>query len=738
MIEIQGTVSSIVFYNKENGYIVMTLDAEEDRVTAVGNISSCGVGRNYILIGDFSVHATYGEQFVFKESREVMPSTEKGISGFLASGVIKGIGPKAALAIVGKFGKETFDIIEKTPERLIQVPGIGMKKAESIAEAFSAHRQLAEITMYLQQFEINPSYTAMLYREYGEDTIEFIKDNPYRLAIEISGIGFKKADLIASKMGIPLEDDNRIKSGILYMLSHFISDGHTFAPRRLLREKSAELLEISGEMVDDKMVEMAFAGEIRIENLEGREAVFIMDYYVAEQTVTKCIKTLCSAVIKPTSGDVASLISATERDIGISFSKEQRQAVESCMNQAVTVITGGPGTGKTTIINGILSILEHNGFVTVVGAPTGRAAKKITETTGHEASTIHRMLEYKYQEDMDSMYFAINAENPLECDAVIIDESSMVDLLLMQALVKAIKPGTRLVLVGDGDQLPSVGAGNVLSDILQSEYVYSIRLKEIFRQAQESMIVINAHRINRGEYPELNQLDKDFFLVRRSSEKDMVDTILNLCADKLPRHYLECNPLRDIQVLTPVRKGTLGILQMNKELQAKINPPAEDKAEKHYGNKCFRVGDKVMQIKNNYTMKWKKVGDFEGGEGVFNGELGYVQSIDEDFGEMTVVFDENKYVKYEFGQLDQLETAYAITVHKSQGSEFPIVVMPISWFPPMLATRNLLYTAVTRGKLAVILVGSEQKIQAIVDNNRITERYSGLKARLSGLMEERE
>ena len=419
---------------------------------------------------------------------------------------------------------------------------------------------------------------------------------------------------------------------------------------------------------------------------------------------------------------------------GITLSENQKEAVKNSLNHGVSVITGGPGTGKTTIINSIINILTQSGFKTAIAAPTGRAAKRITETSGYEASTIHRLLEYYYSESADAMTFGKTAEDPLDYNAIIIDEASMIDLMLMNGLVSAIRPGTRLILVGDADQLPSVGAGNVLRDIISSEFVFCEKLTEIFRQAKESLIVVNAHKINKGEYPDCNEKGKDFFMMRQKTEKDMLQLIKDLCVRRLPAYYDDLLAVRDIQVLTPVRKGLLGSINLNKELQAVLNPPSPELEEKKFGDRIFREHDKVMQIKNNYELRWRNQEDFTDGEGVFNGDVGFINSIDKEYNEVTVVFDGCRYVTYDFNQLDELELAYAITVHKSQGSEFPVVIMPMSWFPPMLATRNLLYTGVTRGKTAVVLVGSENKMHGMVDNNRITERYSGLAVRLQMLM----
>lgn len=735
MTEKKAEIKEIIFHNKENAYTIAYAESEEESFTALGILPGCKKGSTFILQGDFRIHPKYGEQFVFSHSHEVLPSSEEGIEGFLASGVLKGIGPKAAKAIASKFREDTFRIIEEEPERLTEVPGIGKKRAESIAEAFKSHKEFAEMTLYFQQFGISAEYTMKLYRVYGKDTIEAVKENPYRLTEDVFGIGFKKADIIAEKMGVAKDDESRIKSGIKFVLMHFAASGSTFVPQKELCEKAGELMDIESFLINDVLAAMAFEDEIRIEKTEGRNAVFLMPYFMAEQNVCKRLLSLEKAALKPVSTEMESLIAAAEADTGIHFSENQKYAAKTSINNGICVITGGPGTGKTTVINGIIKILIKSGMNVAVAAPTGRAAKRITETTGYEASTIHRLLEYYYSESEDAMFFGRNAENPLEHDAVIIDESSMIDLMLMNGLLNAIKPGTRLIMVGDSDQLPSVGAGNVLRDILESEFIYSVKLNEIFRQAAESLIVVNAHRINRGEYPDCNAKDKDFFMIRSKSEREVLDSILELCENRLLSYYRDLDPSRDIQVLTPVRKGLLGCVNLNKEIQSIINPSHERLSEKTYGEKIFRENDKVMQIKNNYMLKWKTTDDFTEGEGVFNGDVGTIKKIDNDFNELTVEYDGNRYVVYDFSQLDELEPAYAVTVHKSQGSEFPVVVIPISWFPPVLSTRNLLYTAVTRAKKAVIIVGSETRMQAMVDNNSIKERYSGLKARLQMLLD---
>ena len=732
MEERKGILSDIIYHNQSNGYTIAVVESEEaqEQFTAVGYLHHPDKGRSYCFTGNWKNHPTYGEQFAFETYVEEVPTTTEGIQGFLSSGIMKGIGKKTALAMVNKFGEETLRIIAEEPHRLTEVEGIGKVKSEAVSAAFRSHQEFAEIVLYFQQFAISTGYAMRLYKVYGSDTIKAIEENPYQLVDDVFGIGFRKADRIAGLLGVPGNDPQRIRSGIRYTLWAHMNEGHTFLPQKQLCELAGELLDVSVEEVYETIVEMAFEGDLQVENLEGRAVVYSVPYFLAEQKVCRKLIELDRADLKPTKGNIQELISITEKQTGIELSENQKHAVKMSMGSGVAVITGGPGTGKTTIINTIMAIFQHSGFTTAIAAPTGRAAKRITETSGHSASTIHRLLEYYYSEGDDSMRFGKNEESPLEFDAVIIDEASMIDILLMRGLLEAISAGTRLVIVGDADQLPSVGAGNVLRDIIDSEVISSIKLTEIFRQAKESLIVVNAHKINKGDYPDSNEKDKDFFLLHRKGEKEMLSTIKDLCSRRLPAYFENCDPLRDLQILTPVRKGLLGCTNLNKELQQILNPPASNVKEKRHGDRLFREGDKVMQIKNNYQLEWKRFDDFSDGQGVFNGDSGFIHTIDNEFNEITVVYEDNKYVKYDATNLDELELAYAVTVHKSQGSEFPVIIMPISWFPPVLATRNLLYTAVTRAKDAVILVGSEDKMRAMVDNNRITERYSGLKPKL--------
>ncbi|MCQ2546891.1 MAG: ATP-dependent RecD-like DNA helicase [Clostridia bacterium] len=759
--EYEGVIAEMIFHNRENGYTVAVFEIEakadgqddyDDYFTAVGTMPGAAPGKSYRIQGEFVENQRYGEQFAVSSCEEIMPSSKEGIRDFLASGTIKGVGRKTAAAIVAKFGEDTFDVIEKHPERLTEVSGVGEKVAAKIAEAYNYHREFAKITLTLQQYGISAAQALRLYHVYGSETVETVMENPYRLTEDVFGIGFRKADAIASKIGIEPDDEFRIKSGIKYTLSYFAGEGSTYLPEIELREKAGQLLGQSIETVASCLEQMAFFGDVHPDAIDGQRVVYLTPFYVAEQNVCRALRQLAASDLKPIQGRPETLIERTEETSGIKLSEEQKRAVIGSLGAGVSVITGGPGTGKTTIINSIINILEDSGLKVAIAAPTGRAAKRITETSGHAASTIHRLLEYSFFDSSEIgfgdesdgkkiMRFGKDEENPLDYDAVVVDEASMIDLMLMNGLVNAIRPGTRFIMVGDHDQLPSVGAGNVLRDIIASEYAYCSKLTEIYRQAGESMIVVNAHRINHGEYPDCNARDKDFFLLRRKTEKEMLATVKELCLTRLPQYYADLvpggiNTVRDIQVLTPVRKGTLGCLNLNRELQEVLNPPSEDKEEKSYGDRTFREGDKVMQIRNNYELQWKNQEDFTEGEGIFNGDVGFIQTIDKDFNEVTVIFDDVRYVTYSFSQLEELELAYAVTVHKSQGSEFPIIVMPISWFPPVLATRNLLYTGVTRGKDVVVLVGSEDKLNGMVDNNRISERYSGLEWRLRRLMNE--
>ncbi|MBQ1391291.1 MAG: ATP-dependent RecD-like DNA helicase [Firmicutes bacterium] len=729
-----GTIVEIIFRNEENGYTVAVMETDTEYFTVVGNLPRCLKGARFRLTGSFREHPSYGEQFVFREFEEILPEEKSAIFDFLSSGAIKGVGPVTAAALVAAFGDETLNVIETEPGRLTEVKGVGEKTAATIAASFAEHRQFAKIALAFQEYGLTTAQALRLYRAYGADAVALIEEDPYRLIDEVPGFGFRKADQIAEQMGISRESPRRIVSGVKYTLYYYVSEGSTYVPRQELLERTSELLDLSAELIDDELINMAFRAEIKIDSLEGQETVYLYPYYATEQYLVADLARLAGAVLPPLDLKVENAIRQTEAETGIRLSEKQKEAVTRALENGISVITGGPGTGKTTIINALIRVLEYAGLKTALAAPTGRAAKRITETSGRYASTIHRLLEYAYAEDEDELRFGKTSDSPLEYDVVIVDEASMIDLMLMRGLTDAIRTGTRLLLIGDSDQLPSVGAGNVLRDLIESDFVFTIRLTEIFRQAEESMIVVNAHRINHGEFPFLNEKDKDFFFMERRSEEEIRDLMKELVTTRLSAYYADLDPQKDIQILTPVRKGLLGTGTMNELLQAALNPPAPGKEEKKAGGRIFREGDKVMQIKNNYQLAWKKRSDLSEGQGVYNGDVGWIQTIDPESQLVTVVFDEDKFVSYDFSQLEELELAYAITVHKSQGSEFPVVVMPVSWFTPMLASRNLLYTAVTRGKRLVVLCGSKRRLEAMIDNNRTRLRYSGLAARLKRLL----
>mgnify|MGYP002528934662 CR=1 FL=1 len=732
--EYKGTIAEIIFHNNENGYTVAVFETELEAFTVVGTLPAVSVGRHYRLRGEFTMHPTYGEQFAIREFEEELPSTEDGIRDFLASGAMKGVGRKTAAAIVERFGENTLQVIEEDPGQLCGISGIGPKTAAKISEAFKQHREFANITLYLQNYGINSHYAMKLYEVYGADTIQAIEENPYQLVDDIFGIGFKKADKIAEKMGIAHDDRFRIQSGIKFTLTYFAGEGNTFLPQEELCEKTGQMLDLPMQQIEDNIAEMAFTGEVHVENLDNRTVVFLMSYYLAEQNVCKCLSMINDAGLKPVAGKIDSLIQRTERSTGIFLSENQKHAVTSSLKMGVSVITGGPGTGKTTIINTIINILEDSGLKTAIAAPTGRAAKRMSETSNKEAKTIHRLLEIGFGMDSDDLTFMKNEEDPIDADVVILDEVSMVDVVLMYSLLRAIKSGTRLLIVGDSDQLPSVGAGNVLKDLIDSEVINTVRLNEIFRQAQESMIVVNAHKINKGEPLKLNVKGKDFFFIKKEGD-DILQEIVGIVSERLPKFY-GVDKLKDIQVLSPMRKGTLGVNNLNIELQKSLNPPNKYKTEEVFSKRTFRVGDKVMQIKNNYTRKWKSEDGSNSGHGIYNGDIGYIYYIDKEKKEIFVIFDSLKIVTYKYDELDELDHSFCTTIHKSQGSEFPIVVIPMAWAPPMLLSRNLLYTAVTRAKKQVVLVGEVKYLEFMIKNNRSNDRYSNLAVKLNKFKKE--
>lgn len=735
MEEIQGTIYDVVFRNEQNGYSVIELESDKNLITLVGYFAFLNIGETIKAFGTWVQHPDYGKQFKMETYNTVTPSTLYGIEKYLASGLIAGIGPSTAKKMVEKFGMDTLDIIQFYPDRLTEIEGIGSKKAAKIFEAFQEQKELKDIMMFLEQYDISPTYAVRIYKAYGANTIAIIKENPYKLADDISGVGFKMSDRIALSMGTALDSEYRISSGTKYCLNWFHGNGHTYAPQEELCRVTAELLGVDEDVVQENIIKLFIDKSLVVESLGEIRAVYSATFHKAESGVARRLMQLCMYSLPKLGVDIDAELHKLEQSQDITLAENQRTAVKEAMNNGVLVVTGGPGTGKTTTIKTMIDLFERKGMSVLLAAPTGRAAKRMQEATGKEAKTLHRLLEYGFGDSDEEAFFQKNEDSPLECDAIIVDEVSMIDILLMNNLLKAVAEGTRLVLVGDVDQLPSVGPGNVLRDIIESEAVPVVRLNEIFRQAQESLIVVNAHKINDGEAPILNQRQKDFFFMRQEEQQAIADTIVELCRERLPKYY-ETTFMEGIQVLSPMKKGICGIINLNNLLQKTLNPETPDKREKQYRDFTFRVGDKVMQIKNNYKMKWQSIVDFEKeGEGVFNGDIGVIINIDNEDQIIEVVYDNEKLVRYDFALLDELELAYALTVHKSQGSEFPILVMPVTFGPRMLLTRNLLYTALTRAKQTVVLVGSEKYIYQMIENNHIAQRYSGLRARLIKMAE---
>ena len=735
MEKIQGMVSDIVFKNEENGYTIANLANEDDEITIVGCMPTLSMGESIEVEGKWINHKIYGSQFEVQSFMPVTPSSLEGIYVYLSSGMIHGIGEKMAKRIVDKFGVDTLDIIQNTPERLTEVEGIGMKKVKQIQESYEENRELRNIIIQLSPYGITPNYCLRIYKKYKEKAIDIINKNPYRLAEDVRGIGFKIADEIASKIGIDKYSPERIMQGIIYTLNQSLASGHTYLPKQILIEQSVKILGVEPKFVENGIMDLAYNQKVHLENKDGQILVYLMMYYICENGVCKEIIKLSQHDIKDLHINIDEEIKIVEKEDNISLAKNQIEAVKEAINNGVTIITGGPGTGKTTTINTIIKIFENNDQKVVLCAPTGRAAKRMSETSNKEAKTIHRLLEMGFGSDSEELVFFKDEEDPIDADVIILDEASMVDIILMYNLLKAVKLGTRVLLVGDSDQLPSVGAGNVLKDIIDSKVIKTVRLNEIFRQARESMIVVNAHKINNGEPLFLNVKNKDFFFLRKNTNEEILNEIVGLVSERLPNFY-KFDKLKDIQVLTSMRKGDLGVNNLNIELQKYLNPPNKYKQEEEFAKRIFRVGDKVMQIRNNYTRKWETEDKSESGEGIYNGDIGYIFHIDKDKKTVYVLFDKVKLSAYKYDELDELDHSFCTTIHKSQGSEFPVVVIPIVWAPPMLLSRNLLYTAVTRAKKLVVLVGDVRYLEQMIKNNRINDRYSNLSYKLNKFIKE--
>ena len=725
MARFEGVVERISFRSDESGFTVaqVKLDGGE-RLAAVGAMPMLLPGERVAFEGEMVEHREYGRQIRISWVESTRPESLDGIEKYLASGMIRGVGPATARLIVESFGPRTLDVLESEPQRLTEVPGIGKKRAAMIAESFSEHAQMRGAMMFLQKYGLTPAMAARVYRVFGERTESVARENPYRLADEVEGVGFKTADRMALAMGFSLSSEFRLQSGLRYALSEAANaSGHMYLPLTLLVERARQMLGADEDIIDNALRGLILSGGLEAEDIDGETAVYLPWYHEAETDAAFRLTRLLRSFEGGGAGDLAAqAIAEVEERENMRLCDEQREAVEAVEREGVLIITGGPGTGKTTTLKCILHLLDEVGGAELC-APTGRAAKRMSEATGRPARTIHRLLEYAGEEGR----FLRNEQDPLDCAAVVVDEMSMVDIFLFRALLRALRPGTRLVMVGDKDQLPSVGAGNVLKDILESGAVPSVTLTEVFRQAASSMIVRNAHLINRGEYPLVRTRDTDFFLERKESMRAAVDAVVQLVTARLPR-YLGVDPLRGIQVMSPMKRMDAGVYALNAVLQQAMNPPAPGRRELRRGETVFREGDKVMQVKNNYDLGWTR--GMEHGLGVFNGDIGYIADADPQGEELTVAFDDGREAVYGLADLEELELAYSMSVHKSQGSEFDCVVLPLISGPRLLMTRNLLYTAVTRARRLVVVVGREQCMRAMVDNNYIDRRFSALDKRL--------
>lgn len=740
---IEGYVEHIIFRNEDNGYTVLNLMSEGSEVTCVGIFEYVSEGELLELHGTYVEHATYGQQLKVDSYETKIPEDTIAMERYLGSGAIKGIGAALAARIVRRFGEDTMRILDKEPERLAEVKGISEAKAREIAQQVAEKSEMRSAMMFLQQYGISVALGVKIYGKYGSRVYSVLRENPYRLAEDIQGIGFRIADEIAGRIGIHTDSDYRIKSGLFYVLSLAAGEGHVYLPEEVLLSRASEILGVEASFMEKHVMDLAMDRKVvikeEISGEERRRIVYASQYYYLELDTARRLTEL-NIENDEDEYKIRKRLEFIEKKNGLELETEQRNAVVEAVRNGVLVITGGPGTGKTTTINALIQYFELEGMDIYLAAPTGRAAKRMTETTGYEASTIHRLLELTgmMEESSAAAHFERNEENPLEADVIIIDEMSMVDISLMHALLTAVQVGTRLILVGDVNQLPSVGPGRVLKDIIDSQCFCVVKLNKIFRQATESDIVVNAHKINAGEEISINNNSKDFFFLKRYDADVIVASIVYLVQKKLPP-YVEAKPL-DIQVLTPMRKGLLGVERLNEVLQKYLNPADKKKREKEHGGGLFREGDKVMQIKNNYQLEWEIRGKYnipvEKGVGVFNGDMGIVHEINTYAETMTVVFEECRYVEYTFKQLEELELAYAVTIHKSQGSEYPAVILPLLGGPKMLMSRNLLYTAVTRAKRCVTVVGSEVTFQAMIHNKQEKSRYTSLDQRIQELVQQ--
>lgn len=722
MLQLEGAVENIVYRNEQNGYTVLEIADGEDLITAVGIMPQASVGDTVNLTGFFITHKTYGKQFSVSACEICRPTESADILKYLSSGAIKGIGAVTAQRLVSEFGESTLDVMENQPDRVARLRGITESKALAFSAQLKANTGVRTLMLFLGEYGISNTSSVKIYNAFGAGCVEKIKENPYILCSGEFGVTFENADFIAKRENLEAESNVRLRAGITYVLKHNEQNGHTCLPKNKLIEISSRLLQVNPELVAGCMDEMIFDRSVIGDKIGDENFVFTTQLHLIETYIASRVKMMLEFDAEKID-DIEQEIKICEKNDGIEYAELQKQAVTSALTEGMLILTGGPGTGKTTTLNAIINILKRKGKKVLLSAPTGRAAQRMSEVTGDEAKTLHRMLEVSWDKQ-DNPVFNKNERNQLKCDALIIDEVSMVDSYIFESVMRALPLGCRLILVGDSDQLPSVGPGNVLGDLIESGVVPVIRLNEIFRQAQKSLIVTNAHKIVNGVMPDLKKVDKDFFFIYKSDKTSGAETILDLCSERLPKAY-GYSPLENIQVLSPSKKGELGTAELNRKLQARLNPKSDDKAEVTIGSRTFRTGDKVMQIKNNYDISWYK-DNGETGEGIFNGDIGIIQNIDKKSKSIKINFyDKTAVLTYDYAS--ELDFAYAITVHKSQGNEFDAVVIPMFSGPPQLYYRNLLYTAVTRAKKTLILVGVPQTVEYMVNNNRRTKRYSGLK-----------
>lgn len=732
MEKIEGVVEDIIYRNADNGYSVITVATQDEEITLVGSMFGVNVGEHVSAQGNYTAHPIYGKQLLIEHIETSIPNEKAAMTRYLGSGAIRGIGPVMAQKIVEHFGDSTFYILETEPERLAEIKGISDRKAREYGTHFFEQRSMRQAIIFLQEYGLSLTYALKIYQFYKEKTFDTVKSNPYKLAEDIQGISFKIADTIATKMGYDPASELRLMAGILHVLKSNGADGNTYMLKDQLMGVAYDLLMLPDLQLENALMELQLKGQVHVQSHGYEERVYLMVFHLMEQYVAGKLHELKESQRIPFALEDAA-IERLEKTSKIILDRQQIQAIDEAMNCGVLIVTGGPGTGKTTTINAILDLFEERDKIVLLAAPTGRAAKRMAETTGRESKTIHRLLEISFGIDETRQKFERNEDYPLECDVVIVDETSMIDIVLMYHLLKAIVPGTQVIFVGDKDQLPSVGPGNVLKDMINSGKLDTVRLETIFRQARESDIVVNAHKINTGEHFELGKNKKDFFFIKRQEPESILAEIVSLIKTRLPQ-FAKLTNHEGIQILTPTRKGVLGVENLNLVLQNHLNPPDKKKAEKIYREKIYREGDKVMQIKNNYNLPWRIESGYhflvDEGLGVFNGDMGTIKEINKFTEKMKVHFDDDKLVEYDFSNLDELELAYAVTIHKSQGSEYPIVIMPVYRGPSMLLSRNLLYTGVTRAKRYVVLVGMEQVMWQMVDNQKEIRRLSSLLEKL--------